>query len=136
MSVGRNRAQRRRAIAFRRVQIDSVEIITGFLGGNGEPGPVVQIAQIAGGNGKAVRQIAAGHDREILARKSGQFEHGAARPERELSLVGTGADLDLRAFGQLADDVEQCMRGDRDRPFLRDLGGSLFDHGDIHVGRG
>ena len=64
---------------------------------------------VAAGSSKRGRQIALGDHREIVARQRREGEAGAAGID--LHPPFGGDQLDLAAFGQLADDVEQGVGG-------------------------
>ena len=95
------------------VEEDAVQIIARFFGRDGEAGLVDDLAERRGGQLEAGRQLALGDHREIVARQRRQVEARAAGIDLHLALGG--GQLDLAAFGQLADDVEEGVRGNRGR---------------------
>ena len=71
---------------------------------------------VCGGKLEAGRQLALGDDREIVARQGRQVEARAAGDD--LHLAFGRRQLDLAAFGQLADDVEEGVGGNGGRAGL------------------
>ena len=108
VAVGRRRLQHRLRLV-RDVQVDAVQIVARLLGRDGEAGLVDDLAERRGRQLEAGRQIALGDHREIVARQRRQGEAGAAGIDLHPPLGGD--QLDLAAFGQLADDVEQGVGG-------------------------
>ena len=116
VAVGRGRAQ----LIVDDVEEDAHQIITRLLARDGEAGLLDDLAQRRGGELEPGRQLALGDHREIVARQGRKIEARAAGDDLHLAF-GRG-DLDLAAFGQLADDVEEGVRGNRGRAGLRDVG--------------
>jgi hypothetical protein len=69
---------------------------------------------------EAGRQFALRDHREVVARQGREREAGAAGIDLHPPLGGD--QLDLAAFGELADDVEQGVGGDGGRARLGDVG--------------
>lgn len=131
--VGRRRLEDR-LILVRDVEEDAVEVIARFLGRDGEPGAVDQFGDGARGQFETRRQIALDDHREIVARQGRQRE--AAAPGLYRHPVFGRLEADLAAIGQLAGDVEQEMRRDRDRARVLDACGvHMLDHLEIEIGR-
>ena len=80
-------------------------------------------------------EIARGEIGEIAVRQALQIEARAARAQLQLAAFAGRLQRDLRAVGQLADDVVERMGGQRRAAGWRDVGGELFGHFKIEIGR-
>ena len=136
VAVGGDDPELRFAVAFGGMDVDPVEIVAGLLGRHREPGTVDDVAQRIGGDGEGVRQLALAHRREILARQGGEGNPRTPAAHHQLVLLAAAGDLEFGALRQLANDIEQRLRGHRGRTGLGDGAGHPLDDGDIHVGRG
>jgi hypothetical protein len=87
---------------------------------------------VAAGQLEARRELAFGDHREIVPRQGRQAEARAA--SIDLHLAFGGGDLDLAAFGQLADDIEQGVSGNGRRAGLGDVGGHALVDLEVEVG--
>jgi hypothetical protein len=128
-------ADQRRLGAVGDVQVDAVQVEARLLGADGEARLVDQPLQVGDGQREAVRQRILGHHREILARQAGQHEARASRAQRQ-PLVGAAVlQFDLRALGQLADDVVERVGGGGDRAGGGDVRRHGLHHRQVEVGR-
>ena len=138
MAVGGDGAQARDALlVLRLMQVDSVEIVAGFLGRDGESGLVDQPPEMIPRQLERMRQIVVGHHRELGDRQAGETEARAPRNQVELPAVApVQLHRDLCAVRQLAHDVVEGERGRSHRAFLLDRGIGLVDDREVHVRRG
>ena len=132
VAIGGNAAQLGRR-ASGGMQIDAIQIITGFLGGDRELHRVDQFLQLTGRKREAHRQIGFGDHREIIALQRRQAEPAAAGIHAHA--VTRNGEFNLRALGQLAHDIEQRVRRNRGGAVQIDRGGDIFHHLQIKIGR-
>ena len=136
MPVGGDRAQHLGALALGGMQINAVEVVTGFLGADGEPRAVDQPAQRLRREAEPVRQRARRHGREILHRQHHEAGRVPARPQRQLGVAAGMIQFHLGAVGQPADDLIQ-RRGRRGAGAVAGrAGGHVLHDRDFHVGGG
>ena len=89
--------------------------------------------RVAAGSSNRVGNSTLGDDREIVARKRRQVEPRAAGDDLHLA-VG-GGEFDLAALGELADNIEKGVRGNRGGAGLRDVRGDAFIDLEVEIGR-
>ena len=137
VAVRRHGAQHLGAVAVGGVQVDAVEVVARLLRADGEARAVHQLAQLAGRQGEAVRQLALGHGREILHRQDGEIGVEAAGAQLQGGIAAGVVQLDLGALGQLADDLIEGRGRGGGAAGAADLDPRhVLDHRDLHVGRG
>ena len=84
-----------------------------------------------------MRQLAFGHGGEVLHRQHGEIGVEAPGAQLQRGIAAGMVQLDLGAFGQLADDLVQGGGRGGGAARAGDLHpGHLLDHRDFHVGRG
>ena len=74
--------------------------------------------------------------RELVGGQGRQVEHGAGGAHRDLAAALALLDADLAAVRQLADDVEQGVRGHRRGALRGDLRRLVRHQRQVHVGGG
>jgi len=117
------------------VQVDPVEIVTGFLGRDRELRGVDQLADIGSTQRETVAEVAGRQIREIGLRQHLQCEFRTARPDFKRGIVSRGLQDNLRSFRKLAHDVVEHMRGNGRRAWHFNHGRYRLDDLEIQVGR-
>ncbi len=135
MPVGRDGAQRFRRSRLGRMQIDAVQVIARLFRRDREPRLVDEPLQIAGLHREFMADLADRQIGEVFGGKRLQAETRLARRDRQPLLVAVALHLDLGAFRQLAHDVMQHVRRNRQRAGRRDLGADALAHLAFEVGR-
>ena len=130
VAVGGNGAQ---IALLRLVEIDSVQVVAGLLGRDGEPCRVDHVARIGRRQHEGVLHVADADRRKILDRQRRQPEIGAAGTDARMAV--SDRDVNLGALGKLADDVIEKMGGHRGRPCRADRAFDLRGDVHVHVGR-
>ena len=103
-----------------------------FLGADGERRVRDELLQIAGPDAPALVEAHRGKARELVARQAEDLEVRATAVERHALFAG-GRDLHRRRR-ELAGDLAQLLRGNRDGARRLDVGRDLGAHGDVEVG--
>jgi hypothetical protein len=135
MPVGRDRAQHGRAPALDGVEVDTVEVIPRLLGRDRELGLVDEAAQIRWRQRELERHLARGEVGEIALGQRLQHEAGAAGTDLHLAGIAGGLERDLRAFGELTDDVVDDVRRYGRGAALGGVGIDRLRNLDVEVGR-
>ena len=134
MPIGRDRAQHDVAVDLGRVDVNAIQIIARLFRRDRELRLVDQLLQVTCRQRETVRQIAGVEVGEIAFGQGLQVEARAARAQQEPSSLSRHLQRDLRAIGQLADDVIQNMGWQRCRARLTDIGGEAFRDFKIKIG--
>ena len=134
VAVSRDRAQRLRLGGAGEVEIDAVEVVARLLGRDRELGLVDQALEVGGGKVELVGHFAGREIGKIAFRQGLQGKARAAGADRQHGAVAGGFEDDLRAFGQLAHDLEEHVRRDRGRSARPDLGRDRIGHFEVEVG--
>ncbi len=131
MAVRGHRAQLGRAPVGDGVQVKAVQVVARLFRRDGEAGLVDQPDQGLGLEADAGREPVLGHHREVAGRQHRQVELRAAGRDLQPRVVGGVAQLHVRAFGQLADDLIEGVGGGGDLAGRLHRGGGLVN--DLHV---
>ncbi len=118
------------------LQVDAVEVVTGFFRAHREAGAVDQALEGCGGEGDLRGQIGGGHLREVADGQAAEFEVGAASADGELVLARGAVEFDFGAIRQLADDFVEHRGGGGGGAGGRDFGGEALGQFDFHIRRG
>ncbi len=135
MPIGGNRAQRRLLIGLSRMQKNAVQVVARLFRRNGKPRLVDDALQFRRRNLERMPEIARCNIRKILRPERLQGEPGLSRRERQPLFLRVALQFDLRPVGQLAHDVVQHVRGNRQRTRLRHVGLGLLDDLALEVRR-
>lgn len=134
MAVGGNDAQNfGRAFVFG-MNVQAVQIVAGFFGGNGKLSAVDYVFQLFSGNAEIDWQLVAGNDRKIFHSDGGKGKFRAAGGNAQLSFVVGEGNLHFRAVGQLADDVVKHVSRCGGGAGFNDFGVDDFGDFGVHVG--
>ncbi len=119
--VGRDRAQRAAARARGHVEVDAVEVVARLLGGDGKARLVDQALELARLQLELVRELARRQVREILRRQRLQGKARLAAGDGDAFLLWIAPHFHLGTVRQLAHDVVQNVRRNRQRTGRRNL---------------
>ena len=135
VSVGGDRAQRRRLVGLGGVQIDAVQVVARLLGGDGKPRLVDEALQVLRIELELLAQVTDADVGEVLRRQRLQRKARVTCSERQALLLRVLAHVDLGAVGKLAHDVVQHMGGHGDSAGSANLGGDRLDDLALQIGR-
>ena len=113
------------------VHENAVEVIAGFLGGNGKLHALNQPLHILRSQSKLGWQLIGRNIREISFRQGLQLELGLTRRHTDQWAVLVSLQGDLAAFRQFAHNVIKKMGGHSDGPFFLHLPFHSFGH--VHI---
>jgi hypothetical protein len=118
------------------MEIDAVQIIAGFLGGDGEARLVDEALQIGRRERKGMAEILDAERREVVGGQGLQRELRRAAGDGEPPLLAVPLQLDIGAFGQLAHDVVEHMGGHGGGAFALGARGHGLHDLHVEIGRG
>ncbi len=135
MPVGGDGAELGLAFDLHRVKVDPVEVVAGLLRRDRELRLLDEELQLGRRDREGVRQLARGEIGEISLGQRAQREARAAGTDRHLPGLAGGLERDLRAVGELADDVVDDMGRHRGGARIQNVRRHGLGDLDIEVGR-
>jgi len=121
MPIRRNRAQHRRTLVIRGMQIDPVQVVARFLRRNREACFFKQRLAFRRSDMEFMAKVSLGHDGKIIDRQACQREFRLTGRNGQFAFV-TLRELNVRSIAQFTDNLIEHVRRHGGRAFFRHFG--------------